>query len=100
MVVTPLVAIMKDQVCSVNACITACSEKVQIWSKRGLSVAAITRDSPSSVKEGVMAGCYQLVFFTPELLIKKAQWRELLSDAYAARICAFVVDEAHCVKKW
>lgn len=48
-----------------------------------------------------MAGEYQLVFFTPELLITKPRWRELLSgDIYKSRIRAFIVDEAHCVKKW
>ena len=48
-----------------------------------------------------MAGVYQLVFFTPELLVTKTRWQELLkSDVYSSRIKAFVVDEAHCVKKW
>ena len=37
----------------------------------------ITRESPRVVKDGVMRGNYQLVFFTPELLIKKEKWRAL-----------------------
>lgn len=46
-------------------------------------MASITSETTSSVKEGVIAGEYQLVFFTPELLITKTKWRELLSgDVY------------------
>ncbi len=75
--------------------------QVQAWSKRGLSVACVTSDCASQVKAKVLAGEYQLVFFTPELLITKTKWRELLlGDVYKARIKALVVDEAHCVKKW
>jgi hypothetical protein len=45
------------------------------------------------VKDGVTRSNYQLVFFTPELLIKKARWRELLLGAvYHERIVAFIVD--------
>lgn len=54
-----------------------------------------------SVKDEVAAGVHQLVLFTPELLLLKSKWRELLrSSTYAERTKAFVVDEAHCVKKW
>lgn len=74
---------------------------MQTWSKRGLSAACITGESTNIVKAGVVAGEYQLVFFTPELLVTKTQWRELISgDVYKSRIKAFIVDEAHCVKKW
>ena len=48
-----------------------------------------------------MRGNYKLVFFTPELLIPKEKRRAMLSGpVYGARIVAFIVDEAHCVKKW
>ena len=71
------------------------------WSKRGLSAASITRESPKAVQDGVMRGNYKLVFFTPELLITKEKWRAMLSGpVYGARIVAFIVDKAHCVKKW
>jgi superfamily II DNA helicase RecQ len=45
---------------------------------------------------GVLEGEYQLIFFTPELLIGKRKWRELLREAlYASRLRAFIIDEAH-----
>ena len=50
---------------------------------------------------GVFEGKYQLIFFTPELLINKRKWRELLKGAvYESRLRAFVIDEAHTVQKW
>ena len=51
-----------------------------------------------SVKEAVLMGEYQ---FTPEMLVEQKQWRKmLLGDVYSSRLRAFVVDEAHTVKKW
>ena len=53
------------------------------------------------MKEGVRAGHYQLVFFTPELLLDHPRWRKVLcSQLYVNRLKAFVLDEVHCVKKW
>ena len=46
----------------------------------------------------VSQGNFQLVFFTPEMLIGSKRWRNMLTgDLYSE---AFVIDEAHCVKKW
>ena len=37
---------------------------------------------------------------TPNMLITNKRWRRVIeSDAYAERLKAFVIDEAHCVKK-
>ena len=70
-------------------------------SQRGLSVAAINSNTSEDVKQGVYNGKYSLVFFTPELLLQERRWRELItSSVYMQRIKAFIVDEAHCVKKW
>ena len=53
------------------------------------------------MKEGVKLGHYQLVYFTPELLLDNKHWRRLLcSELYTNLLKGFVVDEAHCVKKW
>ena len=54
-----------------------------------------------TVKNGVSRGAYQLVYFTPEMIITGKKWRRVIeSDIYRERLTGFVVDEAHCVKKW
>lgn len=53
------------------------------------------------VKEGVTKGLYQIVYFTPEMLLGNQKWRKmLLDDVYISRLRAFVIDEAHTVIKW
>lgn len=71
-------------------------------SSKGLSAACITGEATdTSVKDGVTKGAYQLVFFTPEMIITNKRWRKMISgDLYTKQLKAFVVDEAHCVKKW
>ena len=40
------------------------------------------------------------MFFTPEMLIGSKRRRNMLTgDLYFERLKAFVIDEAHCVKK-
>ncbi len=61
-----------------------------------LSVTSMTTEA---MKQAVMRGEYQLIFFTPELLLER--WRQLLGTShYTRRVKAFVMDEAHTVKKW
>ena len=46
-------------------------------------------------------GRYQLVLFTPEMLLSQRRWRKmLLGEVYSNQLRVFVVDEAHTVKKW
>lgn len=53
------------------------------------------------MKRGVQEGKYELVYFTPELLIDGKRWRRVLtSSSYCSRQRGFIVDEAHCVAKW
>lgn len=70
------------------------------YSAKGIS-SHITGESTEEMKDGVRKGEYQLVYITPELLICNAGWRKMLvGEGYAERLQAFVVDEAHTVKKW
>ena len=88
-VISPLVAIMKDQ----------CS----MFNSKGLKTAYVSSDPGSTevMKQGVKEGRYQLVFFSPEMLIDQSVWRRTLSsEVYERRLVAVVVDEAHCVKAW
>ena len=74
---------------------------MQSWSQRGVAVACGTSESTPFVLSGVMAGDYQLVFFTSEILLTKSKWRDmLLGEVYKNRIKALAVDEAHRMKKW
>ena len=70
-------------------------------SAKGVAACYVAGDQEVLVKEHVMSGDYQLVYFTPETLLDKKKWRRmLLGNVYASRLQAFVVDEAHTVKKW
>lgn len=52
-------------------------------------------------EDSVCNGKYELVFLSPEALLKNMTWRGMLeSEMYQENLVAFVVDEAHCVKKW
>ena len=85
--VSPLIALMKDQVAALSA--------------KGLAVACITQESSDEEKAKVKSAVYQLVLFSPEALLTIRRWREMLQgETYSSRTVAFIVDEAHCVKKW
>ena len=69
---------------------------------KGISSTYITGDmSDVATSDAVCQEKYQLVFFTPEMIISKRQWRRLIGgEVYANRLKALIIDEAHCVKKW
>ena len=49
----------------------------------------------------VCEGKYQLLFMSPESLLREEKWREmLLGPVYLENLVGIAVDEAHCVKKW
>ena len=51
-------------------------------------------DAMKDVRDGQI----QLLFISPELLLRNPQWREkLTSRVYKEKLIAVVVDEAHCV---
>lgn len=72
------------------------------FSSKGILTALVTGESDDKeVKKGIHAGKYDIVFFTPELLIGSKRWRiALTSEIYRHRLRGLVIDEAHCVKKW
>ena len=63
-------------------------------------MAAVNSSTTPEMKAGVLKGEYGLIFFTPEFLLER-RWRDVLhSKPNDQRVRAFVVDEAHTVKKW
>ena len=72
------------------------------FNSKGILTALVTGISDDEeMKKGVRAGRYDIVLFTPELLINSKRWRSVLtSETYIQHMKGLVIDEAHCVKKW
>ncbi len=89
-VVSPLIALMKNQVASIT--------------KIGLSATYVgDRDTKlaSTSEQSVMKGNFSIVFISPEALFISTKWKSMLSsDVYRENLVGFIVDEAHCIKKW
>ena len=74
--------------------------QVRIFSSKGLNAAYISGEAIDDLKDRVCRGEYQLVFITPEMIIIHKRWRKVIDgDIYTERLKAFVIEEAHCVKK-
>ena len=85
-VVSPLIALMKDQVDALRQC--------------GYAAAALYNGmSPEEIRRTealVIAGAYRLVFVAPERLLTP----RFLQIVELAKVRAFAVDEAHCISQW
>ena len=45
----------------------------------------------------ILRGIFSIIYISPELLLKKAKWKEMLcSDLFQQRMVGFIVDEVHC----
>ena len=86
-VVSPLIALMADQVSSLC--------------KKGMKAIHVSGNLNETVVSDIHQGKFQALFFSPEQLLQNTVWRDmLLSSVYEENLVGFVVDEAHCVKKW
>ena len=49
----------------------------------------------------IKKGKIQLLFISPESVLRNSQWRDLLlSPVYQQNLVALTVDEAHCITQW
>ena len=90
-VISPLISLMKDQLHSLQT--------------KGVTSTIVTKnftdESDNPVEPALYEGAYQVVFFSPEALLCKATWRDMIqTQVYKENVVAFVIDEAHLVKKW
>ena len=91
-IVSPLIALMVDQVRSLRA--SGVETVIMTSSKEG---SIVDRDFLATEKNLRSAS---LVFSSPEALAH-THWKEILeSPEVSNRVCSMVVDEAHCVSKW
>ena len=88
LVVSPLIALMKDQVDTLRA--------------RGVAACALTShasaDEQRDILEGIRAGMYTLVYVAPERF-RSPRFIEALR-AIAGSIALVAIDEAHCISEW
>jgi ATP-dependent DNA helicase RecQ len=85
-VVSPLIALMRDQVAALE--------------EAGVNAAALNStlsfDEASEVERRLIAGDLDLLYVAPERLLTS----RCLSLLAQARIALFAIDEAHCVSQW
>ncbi len=85
-VVSPLIALMQDQVEALK----------QLGVRAAALNSTLTYDESRSVQEAMRAGMLDLVYVAPERLLTES----FLSLLARCRIALFAIDEAHCVSQW
>lgn len=88
LVVSPLIALMKDQVDSLTT--------------RGVAAVALTsaanQDEQREILDGLRAGLYALVYVAPERF-RSPRFVDALR-ALGKRLALVAIDEAHCISEW
>ena len=88
LVVSPLIALMKDQVDALTA--------------RGVPAVALTSaagaDEQREILDGIRAGQYTLVYVAPERF-RSPRFVDALRSI-AGRLALIAIDEAHCISEW
>jgi len=85
-VVSPLIALMRDQVEALK----------QLGVRAAALNSSLTREEFVEVRRAIGNGALDLLYVTPERIVTPG-FRELIADA---RIALFAIDEAHCVSQW
>jgi ATP-dependent DNA helicase RecQ len=88
-VISPLIALMKNQVDAMRNFNT--TDDVAHFLNSSLSKSAIAQ-----VKKDVMQGCTKLLYVAPESLTKE----ENIEFLKGIRVSFYAVDEAHCISEW
>ncbi len=88
LVISPLIALMKDQVDSLRA--------------KGIPAAALTSamtpDEQNDILEGIRAGVFTLLYVAPERF-RSSRFTDALAGI-GDRLALLAVDEAHCISVW
>src|SRR3979490_632768 len=85
-VVSPLIALMRDQVAGL----------LEAGVKAAVLNSTLSWDEASAVEARLLAACLDLVYVAPERLVTP----RCLAMLGRAQIALFAIDEAHCVSQW
>ena len=88
-VISPLIALMKNQVDAMRT--FSMDEGIAHFLNSSLNKAAVTQ-----VKNDVLAGKTKLLYFAPESLTKE----DNVSFLRKIKISFYAIDEAHCISEW
>lgn len=85
-VISPLIALMRDQVESLRQCGVAAA----------MLNSSLTQEEARSVRDDLRSGRLKLLYVTPERAVSSG-FQSMLDDL---SVCLFAIDEAHCVSQW
>ena len=88
-IISPLIALMKNQVDAMRA--FSMSDGIAHFLNSSLNKSAIAK-----VKEDVLSGKTKLLYFAPESLTKE----ENVAFLRNVKISFYAIDEAHCISEW
>jgi ATP-dependent DNA helicase RecQ len=86
LVVSPLIALMQDQV----------AQLTQMGISAGLLNSSVSRAEQSRVMQRATEGDYRLLYLSPERLVLP----ETVAWLHRVPLLFFVIDEAHCISEW
>ena len=85
-VVSPLIALMRDQVEALK----------QLGIRAAALNSSLTREEADAVRSAMRSGGLDLLYVTPERVVTPS-FRDMVAGC---RIALFAIDEAHCVSQW
>jgi ATP-dependent DNA helicase RecQ len=85
-VVSPLIALMQDQVASLQ----------QLGVRAGALHSGLNAREASQTRKAALAGLLDLLYVAPERLLSDG----FLDSIASTRLALFAIDEAHCVAQW
>src|SRR5581483_1968768 len=85
-VISPLIALMKDQV----------AQLTQMGISAALLNSTLSGSEQSSVMRAAKAGKYRLLYLSPERLVRE----DTVDWLRTVPLSLFAIDEAHCISEW
>ncbi|MBE0620981.1 MAG: DNA helicase RecQ [Burkholderiales bacterium] len=89
-IVSPLIALMQDQVAALR----------EAGVKAAFLNSSLSAADAAAVERGLINGDYDLLYVAPERALMPRFLEQLARLQASARLALFAIDEAHCVSQW